>query len=207
MSGVSRFFIVAFNFPTLLFTILLMVSVLYWLITLLGFMDGDMTDLVDIDAEGAFDLSGLLATLGLHGVPLPMTVTLLSLFSWLSSYVLQLSAISYQWSSGGWMMISLGILVISVVAGYLLAVMLARWLRPVFATLYQHHQEHCMEGLSAVVTGLARDSCRGRARVSREGVDLTVNVRAVAPLKHGMRVLLVREERGLYYWVEDVTPG
>lgn len=196
MDGVSTFLLIAFNFPTVLFTILLMVSVIYWAVAMFGFFEEGV--------DNAMELSGLLATLGLHGVPLPITITLLSLFSWLSSYGLQWVANSLGVSQRWWSWLAVGVLVISVLVGYLVAVLVARWFRPLFSALNRPPLEHSLEGLNGVVVGLAQDNRRGRARVSHAGVDLTVKVRAAAPLHHGMKVLLIGDERGLFYWVEEI---
>lgn len=206
--SLSVFLLIAFNFPTLIFTILLMISVLYWLVAMLGFFDVEMADVdgsAALDAEGVLDLSGLLATLGLHGVPLPLSITLLSLFSWLASYSLELLAIKLGVPGLLRSWIGVGVLVVSIVAGYLLAVAVAGWLRPLFSRLHQLPKEFCLVELTGVVTGIAKDRHRGRARVSRNGVDLTVNIKAEVPLEHGMKVLLSRDEGEHFFWAEVVV--
>src|SRR5690554_6326702 len=82
----ETFFVVAFSFPTVVFSVLLCVAIVYWLISLLGM--GDVETDGDIDAGG--DFSGLMVTLGLQGVPLPLVLTLLFLIGWLASYFIDL---------------------------------------------------------------------------------------------------------------------
>lgn len=83
------------GFPTVVFTVLLGFTVLYWLLVILGALDIDVIDFdvdadfdldVDADATGVSGLAGLLSTLGLSGVPLTVSFSLLIVFSWLISY-------------------------------------------------------------------------------------------------------------------------
>ncbi|HCP22233.1 MAG TPA: hypothetical protein DIT77_13850, partial [Marinobacter hydrocarbonoclasticus] len=60
----DTFFAIAFSFPTVIFSVLLCVAIVYWLISLVGL--GDIEADGDIDASG--DFSGLMVTLGLQGV-------------------------------------------------------------------------------------------------------------------------------------------
>lgn len=112
------------HYPVAIFSVLLIVSVIYWLIACLGFVDldsgvdldvdipdvgidldipdagvdmdldldvpdgsMDVGDGYDVDASGMQGtLAGLLLKLRLNGVPLPLVISLISIFGWLISY-------------------------------------------------------------------------------------------------------------------------
>lgn len=99
-----EFFIkVISSYPVAVFSVLLIVAFLYWLIACLGLvdmdsgMDADMDMDLDIpdgaDAGDAGDsggmagpIAGLLLKLGLNGVPLTIVISLIALLSWVISY-------------------------------------------------------------------------------------------------------------------------
>ena len=89
----EAFFANIFSYPTVFFTVILLVLAVYWLFAILGMVDIDVLDLdmdvdadVDVDLEGMTGLAGLLVTLGLTGVPVTVVMTLLALLAWLLSY-------------------------------------------------------------------------------------------------------------------------
>jgi hypothetical protein len=77
----------AFTFPTAIFTALLLVVILFWLITLVGFADIDMfeSDIdIDADAPPATSLSSWF-NMGFGGVPITVSFSLIVMTSWLIS--------------------------------------------------------------------------------------------------------------------------
>ena len=86
----SDFFNAITSFPTVIFTVLLLISFGFWIVsTVLGFG----MDALEIDAGGDTDagrftnLNGFLGAFGLAGVPIVIVTTLASLFGWLISLV------------------------------------------------------------------------------------------------------------------------
>jgi hypothetical protein len=81
-----------FSFPTVVYTIALLVCTGFWFVTCLGLFDIDVLDLdVDLDVGGSGEsgvnaLASLLVKAGLHGVPLTVVITLLALVGWMASY-------------------------------------------------------------------------------------------------------------------------
>ena len=91
--GMKPFYQIVASFPTIFFTILLIVVVIYWLFTILGVFDISLLDFdVDISVEGdissANALTGLMMRFGLHGVPVTIIISLVVLFGWLICYYL-----------------------------------------------------------------------------------------------------------------------
>ena len=72
---------VVLGFPTALFTFLLVVVVGYWIVVLFGALDSDS---LDGDGDGT-GFSGVLAGIGLGGVPVTVALSLLVAFAWFVS--------------------------------------------------------------------------------------------------------------------------
>lgn len=87
----NRFIETALSFPVVIFSLLLAISMVYWLLVCCGIL-GDGS--VDIDMQGvsacdhatARSGKGLLARAGLSGVPVSIILTLISVSGWWVSY-------------------------------------------------------------------------------------------------------------------------
>ncbi|GIH89983.1 DUF1449 family protein [Planobispora siamensis] len=79
----TRFVDAALAFPTVLFSFLLVVVVAYWVLVLVGVagLDGDEA----VDATEVTGFAGVLSGLGLGGVPVGVTVSLLIVIAWFVS--------------------------------------------------------------------------------------------------------------------------
>lgn len=88
------------TFPVAVFTFLLIIVLLYWLMAFIGVLDIDMFEAdVDIeidfetevsinpDAEGLSGLAGFMLNWGLTGVPITIVISLLIVTSWLICYL------------------------------------------------------------------------------------------------------------------------
>jgi len=170
------------SFPTVIYTGLLLLCIFYWAIAVLGMVEVDFLDLDldgDIDINEGADaqqaLAGLLLKLGLHGVPLTIILTILSIIAWIICYytsfylapILTVGLIKYPVG-----------LVVFVVATYLAA------LKTVIVR-------------SAVVTRL-----KGEAFMSDGGAGLLLNIRATGDeeFKKGDQVVLIEQinEQNVY---------
>ena len=94
--GMDPFYQNISSFPTLIYTILLVVCVIYWAGAVLGLVDLDILDLDfdgfdasggDVGADSPHStpdvLAGLLLRFGLVGVPVTISVSILVLIGWL----------------------------------------------------------------------------------------------------------------------------
>lgn len=83
------------SFPTFIFSLLLVVVLIFWIITAVGLTDIDSLDIDLPDADmGGDDLpltgvSGLLVKFRMNGVPLTILLTILTLCCWMLSYFCQ----------------------------------------------------------------------------------------------------------------------
>ncbi|MCF2947105.1 hypothetical protein L0668_03235 [Paraglaciecola aquimarina] len=75
-----------FSFPTIIFTIPLIVLMLFWLLAFAGLVDIELFDF-DSDAETVGATGSWLETLGLNGVPLTVALTLLDIYAFAFTYL------------------------------------------------------------------------------------------------------------------------
>lgn len=177
------------TFPTVLFTILLGVVVLYWAFVLLGTLDVDLLDGGDAEADVDGEpngVAGVLQALGLSGVPLTLSLSLLILASWV------LCILAMELIGGGparWpgALAGIGALVLAVP----LTALAVRPLRRFFVT-HSAVGNRSLVGKICTITTLRVDERYGQAEVEDGGAGLLVQVRATGAngLKRGDRALL-----------------
>lgn len=189
------------SFPTIIFTILLAVLVLYWLMAVLGLVDIEVLDFdlgeLDLDAANNTSLNnvdalaGLMLKLGLNGVPVTIIVSFISLFGWLICYYLVhfgQPLIPDNWFS---YVIGLGIALVSFfVAGFITALVI-KPLRPLFKSAVQQSGKYLL-GQVAIVRTSRVDEGFGEATLEDGGAGLILKVRADSGVqfKLGDRVVL-----------------
>lgn len=189
------------TFPTVIFTVLLSVAVLYWLISLSGLVDSDVVE-GDLDDSGSLALGGLLATLGLHGVPLPLVITLLALAGWLFSYfVTLLLGIHLNPGLLLWLFNSV-VLILGFVVATILTSFLIRPLRPLFRPAQRLPIEQRLIGKPCTIRSATVTKEKGHADAHIDGDHLILQVRSDSALVRGERAFiiqyLVNEDA---YWV------
>lgn len=183
----ETFFEVAFSFPTVVLSVLLCVAIIYWLISLSGMGDVDADG--DIDVAG--DFSGLMATLGLQGVPLPLVLTLLFLIGWLSSYFIDLVVGSLVPAGLLHWLYAVGIVFVALVIGILITSIVVRPLRPLFRRAYLPPLQKRIIGTPCVVISSSVSETSGRAEAHLDGAHLVLQVRSHSPLSHRERAILI----------------
>jgi len=181
------FFVVAFSFPTVVFSILLCVAIFYWLISLVGM--GDVEADGDIDVSGGF--SGLMVTLGLQGVPLPLVLTLIFLTSWLASYFVDLifgaliPAGLLHWIYGA------AVIFAALAVGVLATSIVVRPLRPLFHRAFLPPLQKRIIGTPCVVISSSVSETAGRGEAVLNGAHLLLQIRSQSPLSHRERAVII----------------
>ena len=190
------------SFPTAFFTFFLALSMLYWCIAVLGFVDIDAFDLdgveadIDINSDAGTTsgdaLVGLIHRLGLNGIPLTVVITFLSLLGWVISYFIV--DIFFGWVPDGivrWV-VSVPVILGSLYVAAVLTAIAVKPLRPFFAKMEQQTSKLVL-GQTAVVRTLRVDSGFGEATLEDGGAGLIFKVRAIgdAKFKQGDRVVLL----------------
>ena len=189
------------TFPTVIFTVLLSVAVIYWLISLSGLVDSDVVE-GDVGDGGWMALGGLLATLGLHGVPLPLVITLLALIGWLFSYFatlllgIHLNPGLLLWLFNG-VVLTLGFVIATILTSFLI-----RPLRALFRPAQRLALEQRLISKQCIIRSATVTKKQGHADVHLDGDHFILQVRSDSALARGENAFiiqyLVNEDA---YWV------
>ncbi|OMH34039.1 DUF1449 domain-containing protein [Motiliproteus sp. MSK22-1] len=198
------------SFPTVFFTFILSVCLLYWLVAVLGFADIDILDFDLPDVEGglpgsqgsgfsaADTLAGLMLKLGLNGVPVTIIVSFIALIGWLLSYF----TVHFLFGivPDGILRYLFGLLVVGGVlyAAAMITSVIIRPLRPLFKQAQQETHKYVL-GQVAIVRTSRVDNSFGEATLDDGGAGLILKVRSFGDtvFKKGDRVVLleyVKEE-------------
>jgi hypothetical protein len=203
-------------FPTAIYTVLLGVVLVYWLLAIIGMVDFESSG-IDLDIETHADASvddmGTLASyvvaFGLHGVPFSIVVSLLVLVGWTLTFLAGVTVLAWvptdilKWLVG---------LVVLLVAFALSIVITARLVRPLRG-LFVHHTAQSNASLVGqtcrVLTGTV-DERQGRAEVAQRGASLNIRVWSPSPnsLKRGDTALITEYDAGTHrYLVMPLPPA
>lgn len=184
------------SFPTVLFSFMLCLAVIYWAIVALGMID---IDLLDVEADSLFEgtgnaegLAGLLIKFKLNGIPLTLVLTLLFFFSWFITYFAELFVLSHL--DLGLLRYPLG-LVLAVIALFIAApisALVCSPLRPLFHKMEAPNSRSVI-GQTAVIRSGRVTLEHGEAILQDGGAGLILRVRADEALafKRGDRVVLL----------------
>lgn len=190
----QEFLTVVFGFPTLPYSIVLAVAVLYWALAAFGLVDDGFGD---AGADGALHgdphdlqgLSALLARWGLGGVPLMLVVTLLGFFAWIVTYFVHLFVLLplpdlLRWAIGA---------VVALLAPLPAVPFTAQLLRPVrrFLLRLRPVAQASLLGRTGVVASPKVDARSGHATFDDGGAGLVLQVRSEIELQRGERIVLV----------------
>ncbi|WP_448566570.1 DUF1449 domain-containing protein [Thalassotalea ganghwensis] len=172
---------VSSHFPSLIYSVLLGVVIVYWLVGLFGVVDldlsGDME--VDLDADAATSVSGLTGlflTFGLTGIPFTLVISILILVCWLISFYSQHYILALL--PDGWLYYLFGTvsgLVVFIISLPITALII-RPLKGMFKSAETVTSQHLV-GLEAIIATSIVNADFGQARISHNGAEILVNVR------------------------------
>jgi hypothetical protein len=183
----------ALSFPAAVFSVLLAVVVIYWLMVLIGTLDVELGDL-DL-ADG----------IGLGGVPATISFSVLTVIGWFVSLVGTLLV-----DSAGVLRVALGfgVIVIALVAGVFAAAFVARPLRRLYLTAGEASRGDFVGRECVIRTGSVTGDF-GQAEVTaQDGSSAIIQVRQTGEhaLTHGNRALIFDYDTdGEYFWVAPAT--
>jgi hypothetical protein len=185
----------ALSFPAVIFSVLLVVVVIYWLLVLIGTLDIEIGDL-DLD-----DASGL------GGVPVTVTVSVLAVVAWFVSLVggVVITAIDAI-DAGGVVsvVIGLGVLLVALVAGLYAARLVAVPLRKIYADGQEASRGDFVGRECVIRTGRVTGDF-GQAEVTAvDGSSAIIQVRQTGEhvLASGTRALIFDYDiDGEFFWV------
>nr|MDT0659852.1 hypothetical protein [Micromonospora sp. DSM 115978] len=210
----GEFLDVALGFPTVLFTFLLIVVVGYWLLVLIGAVDLDADSGAAIetlgpdgDAGASAGLTGVLAGLGLGGMPASVALSLLIAAAWfvsLAGGVLLAALDAEPWV---WVLLAIAVLAVAVVLAWLIAWLLMLPLRHFFP-LGPQSSRHDFVGRTCVIRTRTVTTAFGQAEVtSSDGSSAIIQVRKAGddPLGAGnTAVIYDYDVKGEFFWVAPV---
>lgn len=185
------------TFPTLVYSIVLAVCVMYWLLAATGLVDADGPDHWlggDGSGESDGDASGvaaMLSKLGLSGVPVMIVLTVLAFIGWLGTYFVQLLLLQYLPDTLRWLA-GLGVAVAMLLLGIFVTSLLLRPLSRILLRL-RPPVEPSILGRTAIVSTPSVDADYGQATMDDGGAGLVLQIRDTQSgrFKRGDRVVLL----------------
>ncbi|MDP7592242.1 MAG: DUF1449 family protein [Litorilituus sp.] len=195
----EQLFEVASQFPTVIYSTLLGIVVVYWIVGMLGLIDLDFSGEpgLEVDVDGDVDISlggvtGLFLTFGLTGVPFTLVISIIILICWLISFYLQFYLLT--WLPDGWLYYLLGTLsdfIVFLISLPITAVVI-RPLKGMFNSLETSTSNHLVGKEATIATSKVSGSF-GQARLFNNGAEILVDVRCDPEhtLKMGDNVLVI----------------
>lgn len=187
------------SFPTVVFSVLLLVVLLYWIVACFGFFDagapdggdpgevGDAGDLDGGDAEagtgpddggGAFSLTGLLLKLGLNGVPLTLVLSLLVLTGWFICYFGVYFGLGRLEPGLVRHALGVGLLAVSLAGGVKFTALVIRPVRRLLRSSSDERSVRSLLGRTVTIRSATVTPERGEAVLDDGGAGLLLQVRA-----------------------------
>jgi len=197
----------AFTLPTLIFSTLLCVVLLFWLITLIGFADIDMLDgdvslsSDDIDPDAAF------TKFGFGELPVTVVISMLVMFGWLNSIYLH-KFFGYLLGEGvSFYFMSMVMVLVSVFGAMPLVVLLAKPLQRFFDSKEAASKED-MLGLECTIATSKVSDTFGQAKIMFQGAEQLIEVRTECetPFKLGDRAVLLEHNKEQHFYTITATP-
>ncbi len=183
------------SFPTLVYTVLLGVVLVYWVLSVLGAVDMDTLDIdvdIDADASALSALTGFMLTFGLSGVPISVIVSLWSLYAWLLCYF----AVEYfvAFLPGEILQLMGGIAVL--LGSFFISVpLIAQTIKPLKG-LFKNHtavkKEDLVSSICTVTTmDVSEDFGQGELHDGQAGMILAIRAPSPNEIKKGDKVVII----------------
>jgi hypothetical protein len=196
----DEFLKVVTSFPTVVYSVLLLVMLIHWLMTMMGVLeidaiDGLLPDEIGLDGgDGAHHggVGGLLLKFGLHGIPVMVVFTIIAIVGWSFCFFVELYVLGTM--PDGIATTLLGIATMA--GGLLLSIPVARIvLAPVRRLMrrYEPVTQRPLLGRYAEVRSPEITQTHGTAWIDDGGAGLILQVRADVPGRfvRGDRVVLI----------------
>jgi len=188
---------VASQFPTIIFSTLLGIVIVYWVIGILGLIDLDFSGDIELEMDTDIDVSvggltGLMLTFGFTGVPFSLVISIIILLCWLISFYLQFYLLTGL--IDGWLYYLVGAVssfIIFLVSLPITAIII-RPLKGLFESAEATTSQHLVGKEATVATGTVSETF-GQARLFNDGAEFLLDVRCDPEhtLKMGDKVLVI----------------
>jgi hypothetical protein len=195
----NEFLQTALTFPTVVYSVLLSVCVVYWLIAMTGLVDSDAADALFGADGGPGEVSGaaaMLSKFGLAGVPVMVVLTTLSFAAWLGTYFAHLLVLQHLPDSLR-LLAGAGTLLAALVPSVAATSILLRPLRRALVRL-QPATAASLIGQAGTLITPTLASNYGQASFDDGGAGLILQVRYDEPndFKRGDRIVLIEYLEG-----------
>lgn len=203
----ENFLTTSFAFPTIVFTVLLIIISVYWLLTIVGLFDIDFLDIdMDFDYAGeaapAGGLSGVMIAMGLTGLPVSIIFSFIVLFSWLGTYLSSLYMLPYISLGFLFWLMAIVSIIFSVVVSIPVTIFMTKPMRRFFKVNYATKSNDLLGEICQVITSEVSDTF-GEAEMNKEGDYFIFQVRSKKnnQIKKGDDVVLLEYDHDLnvYY--------
>ncbi|MDR3056044.1 MAG: hypothetical protein LBU53_11715 [Zoogloeaceae bacterium] len=219
------------SYPTVIYTTLLGVVLVYWLLAMVGLVDfesggpdlglepelevsADISSDVSLNAHhgpldgeaaSASTLAGYLIAIGLGGVPFSVVVSLLSLFSWAISSIAALWLVQYVPTALLRFLVGTGVLVGAFLLALPLAAATVRPLRKLFVS-HNAISNVALVGMRCKVLTGTVDEKFGRAEVPGRGAGYHIRVVAETPnqlTRDSVAFIVEYDETTMVYKIQE----
>ncbi|MBQ4798124.1 DUF1449 domain-containing protein [Pseudoalteromonas sp. MMG006] len=204
-----EFLNLALTFPTVIFTALLLVVVLFWTITLLGFADIDMFESdLDIEANSSnTNSTGLLSSFGFGSIPITVSISLVVMLSWLINIYAH-KFFAYLLGDGILFYIfGLVMLVASAIIALPIAIMISKPLQGFFSSVETSSSSDLLGLECIVVTGKVTPTF-GQGRINFQGTEQLIQIRShdEHPYSTGDTVVLLEHLKKQHCYIVTAKP-
>lgn len=179
-----------FSFPTIIFTVPLIVFMLFWLMAFAGLIDMEILD-IDVDADSDADATSgtWIESLGLDGVPLTVALTLVDIYAFAFTYLARKYLMPLL--DGVLTATAVGFIVaiFAVVIAIPVAAVCCKPLRKVFHT-HEGVSKKDLNGVICIVTTQTVTESFGQATAD-DGMVYTIRATTPNDLCKGSRVVLL----------------
>ncbi len=198
------FFSVSFSYPVIIYTILVVCSVFFWMLSFVGMLDLDSFTSIetgDLYAPGmdntssATGISGLLIKFKLHEIPFTVIFSVVSICAWLCSYLLyRFFAMPLRGYSFFYYLLGTIIFIGSGILGFVIASYLLRPINKRLAKMNKTQTTRSILGQIAVVRSSVVNKEKGEAIFEDGGAGMILQIRSIDENEfvRGDRVALIQ---------------
>lgn len=190
------------SFPTAIYTVLVILLTLYWLLSIVGVAELDILDMdIDFESSELSVLGSALKLFGFAGVPLTIVLTFISVFSFIFSYYAVHFGLLF--TSAAWLTVLSGtvILAVSFVLALPVAGVAIRPFRNLFAIIDGQSSEKSLLGVTCSVRSSRVDRDFGEAECVVDGASLIIKVRSDdETFKRGDQVVIFEHDTELNFY-------
>lgn len=194
-----EFISIVFGFPTLVYSVLLAVVLVYWLMAIVGLVDFgesgidlEIGENADLHLDDLGTIASYVVAFGLSGVPFSIVVTLLVVIGWTLSTLASIWLLAWVPTLPLQIVAGLVVLAACFALSIVIAARLVRPLRGAFVTKYGQNNSDLVGQSCTITTGVV-DEKQGHAQVAQRGAGLLIQVWAPSPnsLHRGSQALIV----------------